>query len=673
TNAISALTSASIIGGGGSNTLEVDATSQAFSLGNGSFVNGTDAQGGVFSNLSGLDVLYVNGSSDTLSLDGADAAGITTIVGGSGPTTIDGTNYVNGRQNLYWDLTQSYGGDFLMGGVVGSGKVGNVFLIKNGDNISNSTITGGTHNQLHGTDTLQIAQGGQNIGDDLADPNTPFENISNIGALVLGSDTINGIGNNITLGNSAATMFDPYANNNGAFTLYGGTKADTINASTFSENLWVDGSKGAGDSLVAGVSGNTLIGALSGGNTFVLGSAVNGASLVGASNGLDTLQFAGTVGINTGGNTNDLSTVSKIGSLEFLDSNNTVNLGLDAAKAGIKTVILGQGYDSLGGDNISAAGYGLTPITFEVTDQDYLGKSNITGGNGVDTLRFSRDGISVTDGDFANLSQIEVIQASQVAGSTGNHFLIGNSFSAKSLIGGTGRDTVDLTDPGYTPGSTTSYVLNSGYTVLTSSANLPMAKIIGKAGGNEVTISDTGFFTDALFANQSSANIGTLNLTSDTSTGGNSVALSSNAVAAGITKVKLGDGGDTFDATNFKNKNGQAATLVINGGAGDDLVQTSFAELSSLTFNGGHQGNDTLQLVGTSARAITALNGSYDALALNNGNNFVQLTANGAGISSIFGGLGADTINLSALNSGINIDVHYNQLANDSIVGSKRT
>ncbi|MEI6082213.1 MAG: hypothetical protein WCR44_07280, partial [Verrucomicrobiota bacterium] len=667
TNAISALTSASIIGGGGTNTLRVDTTGDSFSLSNGKFVIGTDASKGTYSNLSGLDVLYVNGSSDTLNLDGADAAGITTIIGGNGPTTIDGTNYVNGRQNLYWDMSQSNGGDSLLGGAVGNGLVGNVFMMANGANLANSTIMGAIHNGTSATDTLQIVQGAQTLGDDVFANEANYG--GNIGALLLGSSTLGG--NNITLDGNAGTMFDGGLQplNGAALTVVGGTQADTIDASTFTQNLWINASKGAGDSLVAGTSGNTLIGATSGGNNFVLGSRINGASLVGASNGLDTLQFTDQVTIYSG----DLSTVSKIGSLEFLNSNNTVNLGLDAAKAGIKTVILGQGYDSRGGDNISAAGYGLTPITFEVTDQDYLGKSNITGGNGVDTLRFSRDGISVTDGDFANLLQIEVIQASQVAGSTGNHFLIGNSFSAKSLIGGTGRDTVDLTDPGYTPTQTTSYVLGSGYTILTSSGNLPYTKIIGKAGGNEVTISDTGSFKDALFANQSSANIGTLNLTSDTSTGGNSVALSSNAVAAGITKVNLGDGGDTFDATNFKNKNGQSANLTIIGGAGDDLVQTSFAELANLTFNGSHQGNDTLQLVGTSARAITALNGSYDALALNDGNNFVQLSANGAGISSIFGGMGTDTINLSALNTGINVSVNYAQMTNDSIIGSAGT
>lgn len=683
---------ASIVGGNGTNTLELNSSGQLLSLSNGyTQLNGR----GFSSNVSGIDVLYLNGFSDTLNLNGADAAGITTVVGGKGPSTIDGTNYVSGNQNLYWDLSMSNGGDSLIGGAVGPGNVGNVFRIKNDANLANTHITGSLHGGLS-VDTLQIVQGAQTIGDD------DFSLDSNLGSIVLGSSSQ---GNSITVGSNAAAM----AGTSTTLSITAGTSKDTVNAASYTRNIWVNAAAGSGDSLIAGTSGNTLIGATSGGNTFVLGTAVNGASLVGASNGLDTLQFSGTVGIDTGTNTSDLLGISNIGTLELLAGNNLVNLSLDAAQEGIRTIVLGQQGDSVSGDVVDGTHFGFSPLTFLVTDQYYLNNSYLVGGQGSDTLKFSRDGISMTEADFANIQNIEVIQSAN----GNNHFMITDAAEAsgvQTIMGGTGRDTIDLTDTyiGYTPNRTITYDLSKdgssgggGYTVLSTidrfyntAGNTPVAatRLIGGAGANMLVLTAGSNLSDVAFSNQNQANIGTLDLEI---TGVNAV-LGTNAKAAGIKTVYLGlnDNGDVIDATGF------SGPLTIKGqiSPGNSAVKiqpyydgvqvrTSYAELSNLTYNahplaivGGINvgGNDSLVIVGSDARAITSdsLTGTFDALVLGNGNNFVQLTgADSTGLSSIFGGTGRDTIvargftDTSTAYQPVDIIVQAGNLSQDSLEG----
>jgi RTX calcium-binding nonapeptide repeat (4 copies) len=677
---------ASIVGGNGTNTLELNSSGQILSLSNGNTqLNGR----GFSSNVSGIDVLYLNGSSDTLNLNGADAAGITTIVGGSGPSSIDGTNFVSSNQNLYWNFSKSNGGDTLVGGQVGSGNVGNVFQIKNDANLGNTHVTGSLHGGKS-VDTLQIVQGAQTIGDG------DFSFDSNVGSIVLGSSSL---GNSISVGSNASSM----TGTSTTLSITAGTARDTVNAANYTQNkLWVNAASGSGDSLIgttiAGAA-NTLIGATSGGNTFVLGSVVTGNSIVGAANGQDTLQFSASTNINQTGTT-DLAGLSGIGTIEFLAGNNNVNLSLDAAQAGIGTIILGQQGDSVGGDIIDASsGFGSKPITFQITDQNYLEKSVLTGGAGIDTLKYSRDGISMTEVEFANIHKIEVIQTAN----GNNHFMItgkANASGVQTIMGGSGKDTIDLTDTvvGYTPTRTIAYDLSkgSGYTVISTmdrfySSGTASTRIIGGTGANTVVITTGGNLNDNAFANQYQAKIGTLDFENPF---GNSISctLGSNALAAGIKTVDLGlyDNGDVIDATGF------TGPLTINGqlSPGNSVtwvqpfydgvqVLTSYAELANLTYNAHPYslvagvnlgGNDSLVLVGTNARAITSdsLTGTFDALVLGNGNNFVQLTsANSTGVSSIFGGTGRDTINVQGFTNLQSVDlvVNASNLASDSLRG----
>jgi Ca2+-binding RTX toxin-like protein len=126
---------------------------------------------------------------------------------------------------------------------------------------------------------------------------------------------------------------------------------------------------------------------------------------------------------------------------------------------------------------------------------------------------------------------------------------------------------------------------------------------------------------------------------------GVSIEVGLDAKGSGLTQLNMAGGDDQIDARAF------AGTLTVAGGGGNDLLQTSFAALSDLTF-AGVSGDDTLQIVGSDARALTTLKGDFDALVLNAGNNFVSL-ADDAGLSTIYGGSGVDTINMLANSTGI--------------------
>jgi hypothetical protein len=160
---------------------------------------------------------------------------------------------------------------------------------------------------------------------------------------------------------------------------------------------------------------------------------------VGGSNGLDTLTFSGKANISSG----SLSSLSKIGTLKLNAAGNTITLGQDALFAGIRTLVGGEGNDT-GGDRIDTSAYGTAGVLFQVTDQNYL--KNITtlvGGTGMDTLRFSRDGVSVTDEIVTKLYNIDVLKT----GDGNNWFLINDKFVSAgihSIIGGTGKDTINL-------------------------------------------------------------------------------------------------------------------------------------------------------------------------------------------------------------------------------------
>jgi len=174
--------------------------------------------------------------------------------------------------------------------------------------------------------------------------------------------------------------------------------------------------------------------------------------------------------------------------------------------------------------------------------------------------------------------------------------------------------------------------------------------VIGGTAGGAVILDGTSL-VDSDFANMFQANAKTLTMRTET---GVSVEVGLNAKGSGLTRINMAGGDDQIDARAF------AGTLTVSGGGGNDLIRTSFAALSDLTFTGA-AGDDTLQIVGSDARAITTLKGDFEALVLNAGNNFVVL-GNDAGLSTIYGGSAYDTISMLSNTTGIHFVVDADKL-----------
>ena len=614
------LAGATIVGGGGEDTLRIQG-------------NGNNGAAAIDTNnfTIDIDVLDITGAGNEIILTPKPSnADITTVVGGSGPNTFTAASYTGlGSKTLYWDMHRSDGGDSIVGAAT------NDYLqIRNGFNLQNSVLDGGTG----GMDTLELLSGGATLGD------ASFDNAANMDILILGSATN---GNNITLGATHAQVA-------GIATVIGGTARETINASSYTTDIYIDASASSGARLQGSSTSNanTLIGASAGGNEFEIGD-FGSNSIVGGSSGEDTLTFVNTANISDliqNSQINDASTasLSNIGVLKFTGNNNNITLGKDALAAGIRTLVGGEGNDL--GSSFDTSRYGTVGVVFQVTDQFYLNNSTFVGSAGVDTLKFSRDGVSVTEENVANLTAIDVLQAANGT----NRFLMHDAFYAAgidSIIGGTGSNIVDMMSTLYDPSSllpvialddVITFDMSAGsYSLLVNDSELRYAKVVGGNSGGSVSIAnDNGVVADDDFENLYDAKINTITYS------GGLITLGENAMASGLKTLRIA--GAIADVSDFN-----SPLAVFGDGANSaETVLTSFAALADLTFNG-NSGTDTLVIQDSDARAITSLKGDFDVLVLGDGENFVQL-GNDAGLSVIVGGANADTLNFTANTTGIN-------------------
>ena len=618
----SGLNGATIIGGGGQDTLRIQGNGNS-----GATAIDTD-------NFKiDIDVLDITGAGNEIILTtNPGNTDITTVVGGSGPNTFTAASYTGlGAKTLYWDMRPSDGGDSIVGAATND-----YFQILNGFNLQNSDLDG-----TGGTDTLALLSGGETLGDAI------FDNASNLDVLVLGSAAN---GNNITLGATAQLA--------GIFTVIGGTAQETINASAYTTAIYIDASASSGARLQGSStsSANTLIGGSDSTdrNEFEVG-ALGSNSIVGGASGVDTLTFVNSATIfdliqNSQIDDVSSASLSNIGVFKFTDNNNAVTLGKDALAAGIRTLVGGEGDDL--GSSFDTSLYGTVGVLFQVTDQVYLKNSNFTGSAGVDTLKFSRDGVSVTDENVDYLTNIDVLQTANGT----NRFLMHDAFylaGIDSIVGGTGNNIIDMSHPDYDPLNRTTFddaitfdMSAGSYSLIVNDSELRYAKVVGRekdsgySGGSVSILDDIGMVTDIMFSNLYDARISSVTYS------GATIILGENAMATGMSILNMADNDALVSKFN--------APLVINGiGTNSaERVFTSFAALANLTFNGG-TGSDTLAIESSDARAITSLKGDFDVLALDEGNNFVRL-GDDAGLSVIVGGTGSDTLNFSANTTGIN-------------------
>jgi hypothetical protein len=523
------------------------------------------------------NLLLSSSSSATLGTAAA-ASGVTKVILGSGPDTVNASGYSLAGLTLDASANTTVG-DLLKG----SSVAGSAFLFSSPNALQASTVTGGS-----GSDTLAFVSSATPLT--LGDGNFSG-NITGINLLSVPGGAI------VNAGTNAQTT--------GISTIAAGTGNSTLSALGYTDTLTIDVSAGVSDS-------NSLVGSSLAGTRFVISSptVLSGSTIQGGSS-IDTLGFTTPlVGFND-------SIPSSDTSIEVLQlaSASSVSLGSNFQGAGIATVVAGTGPDTINAGaftrsitldataNTSNAdmlvGSSTAGSSFLFSTKSAVSQSTITGGSGVDTLQLTTT-VTLADTDFnPSITQLEVLaltgsaavtldaQAAStgivsVLGGTGNSSLTqgaGNSL-ALTLVGGAGNDLISVATP-----------------------TLLAADSVSGNGGNDTLLIATASnsITDSIFSRTSG--IGTLRLNSSSA-----ASLSTSAQAAGIRSVVLGSGSDTVDASGYTTGitlDATAATSLGDSLTGSGTATTSFLfstanALSASTVKGG-TASDTLSI---SAAAI---------------------------------------------------------------------
>ena len=593
----SQLANDSISGGAGINTLQV-ATAGAV----------TDA---AFARVSNIQDLQISSSSTITLGTNAQAAGIDNVLGGAGSDTVDasainlasgiftisvtgGNNSIFGSSSTTNVIMGGSGNDTIVSNgtsdQIFTGNGNNLVVISDAANLPNDLLINGT-----GIDTLQLGTA-SNIADTL------FAGVSGFSALKVTSSSV------INLGTNASTE--------GFSSVYGGAGSDTFIQTADDTNALTLVGGGAGDSFnIATISELT-------------NDSINGGA------GINSLQI-GTAGILGDTAFNQVSNIQ----LLQITSASAVSLGLAAKNAGIATVIGGSGSDTFtqtAGDtnSLTLIGGGAADV-FNIATVAELTNDSINGGAGINTLQVITAG-AIEDSAFAQTANIQALQLTSVSSVS-----LGSSAQTagiSSVYGGAGSDSFTQL-----ASDTNSLLLSGGgsgdFFNIATAAELSNDTIIGGTGINTLQISTSGNITDPSFSNVSS--IQAIQLTSDSA-----ISLGSGAQNLGLSTVYGGTGSDTFTQLDGFTNN----ISLIGGGGNDSFNIANLGELSADSIYGG-AGINTLQI----ATASTITDSSFaqvsriQALQLISSSSVtLGAIAQTAGLSTIYGGTGTDTVDGSA-------------------------
>jgi Ca2+-binding RTX toxin-like protein len=619
----------SIVSGGGNDTLvgaqdddllDGGATTDWLKIG----ANFTAANDNQIQNIENVlataDALAIDLSNQTEGLDVTGfVGGSTTFTGGSGDDTFTGDG----------------GADSIVGGAG-----------------ADSIVSGGGNDTLVGEDDDALLNGGANtdwlkIEAGFIDfDNNQIQNIENVLATAdaLAIDLSNQTeGLNVTGFAAGATTFT------------GGSGDDTFTGGAGDD--WIDAGTGL-DSIVSGGGNDTLVGAqdddlLDGGaNTDWLEVGANFTST--GDNQIENIE-------------NVLATAD---ALAIDLSNQTEGLDVTGFVGGSTTFTGGSGDDTFTGDNGAdsiVGGAGADSIvsgggndTIAGVDDDAL----LDGGADTDWLKIGAGFTTASDNQIQNIEKVlatanalEIDFSNQTEGfdvtgfATGETTFVGgvgaDTFiggdGADSIDGGTGADNIDAGD------GTDTIVFATALDLATA------ATVIGGLGNDTISIAVAG----SAVADSNFDDVDTVEALVFTA-GGNCLAiLETEAQQAGIVSVFGGVGNDTFDASNaaynatgvYFNGNGGIDSLV-GGDSTDKFIFTTTAELNLAATVSGGNGNDTISLTSDS-QAVLDVDFtdvlSVEALTFADGTGSSAIlagTANTAGIASIYGGSGNDTLTM---------------------------
>ncbi|MFZ0615251.1 MAG: hypothetical protein WAN16_02225 [Chthoniobacterales bacterium] len=630
-----------------------------------------------FANVKDVGSILLEGSSTITLEDAAASAGIGSVIGGAGDTTFNQT-----------------AGSFVLDG---SGGTSNLFALSSASLAGGNTIIG-TGNE--GADTLAITEE-DSLDDDVFANMTGISLLSLTGSsnATLGSaaadagivELIVGDGDSSVLLDSGAPsiLLDGEGSSSlfvgitdaalaAASTLYGGTGTDTV-------------SFGAGNAIedesFANVTGFEIV-SVTGGSSVALGAlaAAGGLDSIYGGAGINTISQtaenanalyidggAGNIrveldnvyylvndtilgGSDTLGNTLSVNGTGNIFDSYFtnqerlqtvlLSGNKSIELGAEAAEAEVSRVIVEDGDNSftvtaegpLGVTLDASAGTGDNSFAFDSVDQ--LVTARIYGADGTDTLSLANEAL-IADTLFARADSIEVLQLFRASDVTLGTYA--DSTGIATVIGGSGGTTFTQDalsgNAYYLDGSAD--LENGNLFVMASAAQVGENTLIGGDGFDTLQMGED-IIDDESLTNTTRVEILQM-------TGSSSVELGSYADQSGLLTVVGGIGNNTFTHTSSSE-----ASYYLNGADGSsNIFSVADAILASIdTFVGG-VGNDTL-VVGEDVIDDTAFSNheSIEVLQLT-GSSEVTLSggADNAGIATVVGGLGDNTITQTIQNA----------------------
>jgi hypothetical protein len=661
-----------------------------------------DVQGGTFDNTftvqsgftNALEITSASGNDSFsiahtnvfsgLAIDGGAGTNSVTFASGTNGVTLADSDFasLSNVQNLLGTSqavnTISLGTDAQAAGVesytVSGGTFANSFTVEDGFTNSLSITAANGNNTFSiendSTNTLTLTSGSGN---------DTFNVTAMTSAAALSIDA--GAGNNslsfASVTNAVTITDSEFANIAGIQTLAASTAAD--NSITLGTNADAAGVA----TITFGTTSNTF------NSTASVGDLAYQYS--GTTTSFDTLIYAGTAGANSlsvdlagmGGTdafTFDASTsLTNVESLTFIGFSTSVTLDedianvtgstyadtFDASTLGTSSSVI---FNGGGGADVLTGGSGSNTFVFSDTTTliaaDIIG--NTDGSNTVSLTNLTTSGVTIVDSDFAGMADVDTLTINNHLTSA---ITLGTDAQAAGLDvvnGGAGASTFTVES-----GFTNAVALNGGVAADTfeiGHTNIFTGLSIdgGTGASNTLSFADVASgvtITDAEFSSVS--NIASfVGSESDV----NTVTFGSNAQAAGITSVTGGSAGDTFSATSYSVD-----------------MSFSFDNTVAVTINAG-TGNDTIDLTSMGTNGATITDSyfsdltSIESLELGNGSNVVTLdtTAAAAGIESLTGGTGEDTLNAASFGtSGITLQgwsgTATSNTANDTLTGDSGT
>ena len=632
----------------------------------------------------------------------AQAAGITSVIGGTGVDTVTiGSGYTGTVR-----VTTGAGGSDI---VSASGSAATLAIQTSANDIdAGDTWTGGTGS----SDVLRISTGTA-IASALAGV-TGFEQITvsadNAVNLTLADVNIaagvNMIVNGTSLITTNALTFNASNETNGTVSVTGGAGADIITGGGLNDTIVGD----AGNDIIDGGAGDDSVNAGSGTDTVTINAAgdiADGGSgtdtltvtsigagtfvidLSATGDQLTTFNGAANAGLQQGFEIVDLSTVNGRVTGTASASGSTITGGSAAdtltggsgndsltGNAGADVLVAGAGIDTLIGGNGNDA-YTITLSTVGVHD-DTVTEAGTTGGttDSLTVLGASPTTRAVLDLTAAGLgnSLIETldITALTVAGATvtvganattvlGSDFVdsITGGAAADSLLGGAGADIINAGDGA----DSIDGGAGDDFLKADTSGDNDVDIITGGTGNDTIVIADAGEAddvieaagggtNDTLFVNGISAASVVVNGAADF-TGANGLGIEQIVISTGGTATFIG-AQLTGNTINITEQAAGTSSLVVTATA------TGTTDLSGLTFTAGSyvnsagtivagiartDGTDTILINATDASAHTLVGTSHaDSIT---GGAVIDTVTPGNGADTVVGAAGADVIDLT--------------------------